>query len=76
MNYDKLKEQWKIDEEKSFKGWDFSYLDKRWEEEKLPWDYEEILKGYLKPHYNLLDMGTGGGEFLLSLKHPYRNTSI
>jgi SAM-dependent methyltransferase len=76
MNYDKLKEQWKIDEEKSFKGWDFSYLDNRWEEEKLPWDYEEILKGYLKPHYNLLDMGTGGGEFLLSLKHPYKNTSI
>ena len=35
-----------------------------------------ILKKYLKPDYKLLDMGTGGGEFLLSLKHPYNNTSV
>ncbi|WP_278335909.1 hypothetical protein [Desnuesiella massiliensis] len=40
MNYDELKDIWKKDEEKSFQGWDFSYLNDRWEEEKLPWDYK------------------------------------
>ncbi|GAB6169516.1 hypothetical protein JCM1393_19760 [Clostridium carnis] len=65
MDYNKLKQIWKNDEEMSFKGWDFSYLNGRWEDENLPWDY----KNYLKDNYELLDMGTGGGEFLLSLKH-------
>lgn len=76
MDCNKLKELWKKDEEMSFGGWDFSYLDNRWEEEKLPWDYKAILKKYLKPDYQLLDMGTGGGEFLLSLNHPYGKTSV
>ena len=76
MNYDKLKELWKNDEEMSFGGWDFSYLDNRWEGEKLPWDYKTILEKYLKPDYQLLDMGTGGGEFLLSLNHPHEKTSV
>lgn len=71
-----LKKTWKNEEEISFKGWNFSYLDGRWEEEELPWSYEELLKNILKPEFNLLDMGTGGGEFLLSLHHPYKNTSI
>lgn len=76
MNYDELKDIWKKDEEKSFQGWDFSYLNGRWEEEKLPWDYKDILKNYLRPDYELLDMGTGGGEFLLSLNHPYSKTAV
>ena len=76
MNKDKLKELWKKEEENSFKGWDFSHLKNRWIDEKLPWDYREILDKYLKPDYKLLDMGTGGGEFLLTLNHPYNNTSV
>ena len=76
MNYSKLKEVWKKEEEATFKGWDFSYLENRWDDEELPWNYEEILKKYLSPDYKLLDMGTGGGEFLLSLNHPYNNTSV
>ncbi|HYE83540.1 MAG TPA: class I SAM-dependent methyltransferase [Clostridia bacterium] len=76
MDNSKLKESWKKDEEMSFRGWDFSYLNNRWEDEKLPWDYKSILKKYLKPDYKLLDMGTGGGEFLLSLNHPYDKTSV
>lgn len=43
MNYSKLKEMWKKEEEATFKGWDFSYLDNRWSNEDLPWNYEEIL---------------------------------
>ncbi|MCR6513426.1 class I SAM-dependent methyltransferase [Clostridium sp. LY3-2] len=76
MNREELKNYLKKEEGLSFKGWDFSHLENRWEEEKLPWDYESILKSYLKDDFKLLDMGTGGGEFLLSLNHPYKNTSI
>lgn len=76
MNYSKLKEVWKKEEQATFKGWDFSYLENRWDDEELPWNYEVILKKYLKSDYKLLDMGTGGGEFLLSLNHPYSNTSV
>ena len=76
MNYSKLKELWKREENNTFKGWDFSYLENRWVDEELPWNYRDILKKYLNPDYKLLDMGTGGGEFLLSLNHPYRNTSV
>lgn len=76
MNCYKLKKLWKKDEEMSFKGWNFAYLNDRWEDEELPWSYENILRKYLNPEYTLLDMGTGGGEFLLSLKHPYHKTSV
>ena len=76
MNYSKLKEVCKKEEEATFKGWDLSYLENRWDDEELPWNYEEILKKYLRSDYKLLDMGTGGGEFLLSLNHPYNNTSV
>lgn len=76
MSYNELKEQWIQEEKFAFSGWNFSHIDGRWDSEKLPWDYREILLGYLKSTYNLLDMGTGGGEFLLSLKHPYVLTSV
>ena len=76
MSTTTLKELWKQEEELNFKGWDFSHLENRWEEESLPWDYQNILINYLKPTDKLLDMGTGGGEFLLSLKHPYHNTAV
>ncbi|WP_242865988.1 class I SAM-dependent methyltransferase [Desnuesiella massiliensis] len=35
-----------------------------------------ILKNYLRADYELLDMGTGGGEFLLSLNYPYSKTAV
>lgn len=76
MNYKELKEIWKQEENMSFKGWDFSYLDGRWKRESLPWDYKNIVEKYLEPNHKLLDMGTGGGEFLLKLKHSYKNTSV
>ena len=56
-------------------GWDFSHIDGRYEEEKLPWDYREIIRRYLDPSMKILDIDTGGGEFLLSLNHPYENTA-
>ena len=54
--------------EAGFSGWDFSYLSGRWVEEEPPWSYRErvvaLLRGGVR---SLLDMGTGGGEFLASL---------
>lgn len=74
MDYMKLKEYWLSEEDKSFQGWDFSYIDMRKSNEHLPWDYGKIIRQYLKPNSILLDMGTGGGEYLLTLNHPYQNT--
>lgn len=57
-------------------GWDFSHLAGRYTEETdLPWDYQDIILDDLTPDMKLLDVDTGGGEFLLSLHHPYANTS-
>ena len=76
MNYNELKKQWIAEEQHAFKGWDFSHIDGRWESEQLPWDYKEVVQQHLKDDDELLDMGTGGGEFLLTLNHPYHNTSV
>ena len=57
-------------------GWDFSHIEGRYTEETdLPWNYQNIILDYLKPEMKLLDIDTGGGEFLLSLRHPYVKTS-
>lgn len=77
MNKSLLKQQW-LEEEKGahIHGWDFSHIHGRYvEENDLPWDYEEVVKKYLKPEHDLLDLDTGGGEFLLSLHYPFCNTS-
>lgn len=71
----KIEEQWYKEEKMFFEGWDFSYLENRWKSEPLSWSYEEIVKEYLTADKKLLDIGTGGGEFLLSLNHPYENTA-
>ena len=38
-------------------------------------DYKNIVKSYIKKDDEILDLDTGGGEFLLSLSHPYSKTS-
>lgn len=76
MNDDELKSQWKYEENFAFQGWDFSHIEGRCENQTLPWDYQKIVLSFLKNTDQLLDMGTGGGEFLLSLKHPFPLTSV
>lgn len=76
MNYTELKNICKQEEKHSFFGWDFSHLDNRWKSEKLNWNYFDIVKKHLNNTNNLLDIGTGGGEFLLTLNHPYNLTSV
>ena len=65
---------WKAEEREPFQGWDFSHLNGRGEAEELPWNYQEELEPYLNYRTMLLDMGTGGGEFLLSLNPPKGRT--
>lgn len=76
MDIDKLREIWKREESAAhIHGWDFSHIHGRYEEEEdLPWNYAEIVRSHLRKHMKLLDYDTGGGEFLLSLHHPYCNT--
>lgn len=75
MNRDELVRLWLQEEEVAhIHGWDFSHIRGKYEEGRdLPWDYEEIVRHYLRPEHKLLDIDTGGGEFLLSLGHSCRN---
>lgn len=77
MNTDNLKQIWLKEQEAAhIHGWDFSHINGRYEEDNdLTWDYKQIVLSYLKDDMKLLDIDTGGGEFLLSLHHPYHNTS-
>lgn len=74
---EKLYKEWKEEEKiANIKGWDFSHISGRYiEEDKLPWDFKAVIKKYLSNDMKLLDMETGGGEFLLELNHPHQNTS-
>ena len=56
-------------------GWDFSHLDGRCVEDPLPWSYYACIQAVREPWMRLLDIDTGGGEFLLSLGHPPRLTA-
>jgi len=57
-----------------FSGWDFSWTDGRWHEEEPPWNYRYLAQERINSTDSLLDMGTGGGEFLASLKNlPQRS---
>ena len=71
MNLELLKKQWLSEEHAAhIHGWDFSHIAGRYEEcQDLPWDYKDTVLHYLTPEAKLLDIATGGGEFLLSLNH-------
>ncbi len=77
MDLEKAKEQWLAEERAAhIHGWDFSPIHGRFEEGgDIPWNYRTIVRSYLSADSKLLDVDTGGGEFLLSLHHPYQNTS-
>jgi SAM-dependent methyltransferase len=57
-----------------FEGWDFSYLAGRRSEGVLPWSYEGIARDRMETAQAMLDMGTGGGELLASLRPLPRRT--
>lgn len=77
MKTEELRKLWKAEEAIAhIKGWDFSHIEGRYtSEDSLPWDYRAAILEHLRPQMQLLDIDTGGGEFLLSLNHPHRNTA-
>ncbi len=77
MKENELIQAWKAEEEIAhIHGWDFSHIDGRYmEDTNFPWNYRELIGEYLTSDMKLLDIDTGGGEFLLSLGHPYENTA-
>lgn len=76
MDKQLLKKEWLKDEQITFSGWDFSAIDASWENEALPWSYPQLIKQHLTKEMVMLDMGTGGGEFLLTLDHPHAQTAV
>lgn len=73
-----MKKEWlKIQQQqKDFKGWDFSALKNKMRTSPLPWDYSKIVMHYLKPDDYLLDIGTGGGELLKTFHHAPQQTAV
>lgn len=53
-----------------FAGWDFGYISDtgRMVESPLPWSYSTEVLRYMWNAGSMLDMGTGGGEFLSRLR--------
>ncbi len=78
MNSDEQKAIWQAVERRAqIKGWDFSEIAGRWDDgdDLLPWDFAALVQQYRRDDLHLLDMDTGGGEFLLSLGHPFERTA-
>ena len=77
MIQNELISAWKAEEEIAhIHGWVFSHISGRYtEQDDLPWDYRTVIGEYLRPEMIILDIDTGGGEFLLSLNHPFENTA-
>jgi SAM-dependent methyltransferase len=57
-----------------FSGWDFSWLHGRSRTLPLPWDYRAVLAEHAARADAMLDIGTGGGEFLARLQPRPRRT--
>ena len=60
-----------------FEGWDFSYLSrmKRMVDSPLEWSYRSKVWEHIRNAEAMLDMGTGGGEFLARLRPLPADTS-
>lgn len=50
-------------------GWDFAELDDRMTQDRPDWDYAALTRACLGNAESVLDLGTGGGEFLSSFAH-------
>ncbi len=63
-----LLESWLWEERQPFSGWDFSRLDGRMSADGEPWDYPRRAAELMRGADSALDMETGGGEVLLSMR--------
>ena len=69
-------EGWKKEEQEPVTGWDFSYLDGRWQEETPSWSYTELVREVLPQVDSLLDLGTGGGERLMKFQDLWPSKTV
>lgn len=69
---DKLFDFYIKEAETDFQGWDFSYIESRIVYSPLPWGYCSLVLPYILNSESLLDIGTGGGEFLSDLPLPQK----
>jgi SAM-dependent methyltransferase len=70
-------EQWLKDAAAPFEGWDFSYLDGRFDEGEPPWDYPALARAAARRAFDILDVATGGGERFAALApFPGRATAV
>ena len=68
MKRDELVETWLREERQPFVGWDFSYLKGRIRSEREPWAYLDRAAELMGRSSSVIDLDTGGGEKLLSLR--------
>ena len=59
--------RWRSLHQAPAEGWDFGEFEGRVFEQTPPWSYGELAKEALRTARSAVDLGTGGGEFLLSL---------
>ena len=71
MNPEQFLETWRREEQQPFTGWDFSYLDGRMLEGQAPWSYSQRAMEMMRQSKAALDLGTGGGERLLSYRQAW-----
>lgn len=77
MTREEIRQICAAEEAAVFRGWDFSRLDGRAiVAEPLPWAYRSFVLEGLTPDMRILDMETGGGEFVRSLGHPLDKIAV
>lgn len=64
---ERLLASWRLEQSVPVAGWDFSHLQERMDEDEPTWDFDALCRHALKRAEHVLDMGTGGGEQLLTL---------
>ena len=58
-----------IERARTFSGWDFPGMKvPQLLEQGPPWDYEALVREYTRGRRSALDLGTGGGEFVASVR--------
>jgi SAM-dependent methyltransferase len=62
---------WLAAEQQPFTGWDFSWLGDKWIDEEPPWSYLDMVRELMGHSTAVLDLGTGGGEKLFSLRDAF-----
>jgi len=68
MISDKLYAEWLEAEQRPFEGFDFSYFSDKCIDEQPPWSYSAMVREEMADIQAVLDIGTGGAEFLMTFQ--------